>query len=90
MAGKAFDKGNAYVKASVLHEFSGDSSVTMLAANGESYQADKSYGDTWLEVGIGGNIALGKNCELYGDVERSFGGDVTKNWGANIGFRYNF
>lgn len=90
VAGKAFDKGDAYVKASVLHEFSGDSSVTMLAANGESYQADKSYGDTWLEVGIGGNIALGKNCELYGDVERSFGGDVTKNWGANIGFRYNF
>ena len=90
VAGKAFDKGGAYVKASVLHEFSGDSSVTMLAANGESYQADKSYGDTWLEVGIGGNIALGKNCEMYGDVERSFGGDVTKNWGANIGFRYNF
>ena len=90
VAGKAFDKGDAYVKASVLHEFSGDSSVTMLAANGESYQADKDYGDTWLEVGIGGNIALGKNCELYGDVERSFGGDVTKNWGANIGFRYSF
>ena len=90
VAGKAFDKGDAYVKASVLHEFSGDSSVTMLAANGERYQADKSYGDTWLEVGIGGNIVLGKNCELYGDVERSFGGDVTKNWGANIGFRYNF
>ena len=90
VAGKAFDKGDAYVKASVLHEFSGDSSVTMLAANGESYQADKDYGDTWLEVGIGGNIVLGKNCELYGDVERSFGGDVTKNWGANIGFRYSF
>ncbi|WP_455654470.1 autotransporter outer membrane beta-barrel domain-containing protein [Phascolarctobacterium sp.] len=90
VAGKAFDNGNAYVKASVLHEFSGDSSMTMLAANGDSYQADKSYGDTWLEVGIGGNITLGKNCELYGDVERSFGGDVTKNWGANIGFRYSF
>ncbi len=51
---------------------------------------DQDYGDTWLEVGIGGNITLGKNCELYGEVERSFGGDVTKNWGANVGFRYSF
>ena len=90
VAGKAFSRGDVYVKASVLHEFSGNSSVTMLAANGESYSAEKDYGDTWLEVGIGGNITLGKNCELYGDVERSFGGDVTKNWGANVGFRYSF
>ncbi len=90
VAGKAFSRGDVYVKASVLHEFSGNSSVAMLAANGESYSADKDYGDTWLEVGIGGNITLGKNCELYGDVERSFGGDVTKNWGANVGFRYSF
>ena len=90
VAGKAFSRGDVYVKASVLHEFSGNSSVTMLAANGESYSAEKDYGDTWLEVGIGGNITLGKNFELYGDVERSFGGDVTKNWGANVGFRYSF
>ena len=90
VAGKAFSRGDVYVKASLLHEFSGNSSVTMLAANGESYSADKDYGDTWLEAGIGGNITLGKNCELYGDVERSFGGDVTKNWGANVGFRYSF
>jgi len=90
VAGKAFSRGDVYVKASVLHEFSGNSSVTMLAANGESYSADKDYGNTWLEVGIGGNITLGKNFELYGDVERSFGGDVTKNWGANVGFRYSF
>ena len=90
VAGKAFSRGDVYVKASLLHEFSGDSSVTMLAANGESYMEDQDYGDTWLEVGIGGNITLGKNCELYGDIERSFGGDVTKNWGANVGFRYSF
>ena len=79
VAGKAFSRGDVYVKASLLHEFSGNSSVTMLAANGESYSADN-----------GGNITLCKNCELYGDVERSFGGDVTKNWGANVGFRYSF
>ena len=90
VAGKEFKRGSAYVKASVLHEFSGDGAVTMLAANGESYKADKEYGDTWLELGLGGNVALGKNFQLYGDVERSFGGDVTKHWGANLGVQYSF
>jgi len=88
--GKDFGSGTAYVKASVLHEFSGSGGVTMLAANGESYKADKEYGDTWLELGLGGNVALGKNFQLYGDVERSFGGDVTKHWGANLGVQYSF
>lgn len=89
-AGKDFGSGRAYVKASVLHEFSGSGAVTMLAANGESYKADKDYGETWLELGLGGSVALGKNFQLYGDVERSFGGDVTKNWGANLGVQYSF
>ena len=90
VAGKEFKRGSAYVKASVLHEFSGSGAVTMLAANGESYKADKDYGETWLELGLGGSVALGKNFQLYGDVERSFGGDVTKNWGANLGVQYSF
>ena len=90
VAGKEFKRGSAYVKASVLHEFSGDGAVTMLAANSESYKADKDYGDTWLELGLGGSVALGKNFQLYGDVERSFGGDITKHWGANLGVQYSF
>lgn len=90
VAGKEFKRGSAYVKASVLHEFSGSGAVTMLAANGDIYSADKDYGDTWLELGLGGSVALGKNFQLYGDVERSFGGDVTKHWGANLGVQYSF
>lgn len=90
VAGKEFKGGSAYVKASVLHEFSGSGAVTMLAANGDVYSADKDYGDTWLELGLGGSVALGKNFQLYGDVERSFGGDVTKHWGANLGVQYSF
>jgi hypothetical protein len=27
---------------------------------------------------------------MYLDVERISGGDVTKNWGVNVGFRYSF
>ena len=88
--GKQLEQGCIYTKVSVLHEFYGNGSVSMQDRNGAALSNDFDYGDTWLEVGIGGNITLGKNCELYGDVERSFGGDVTKNWGANVGFRYSF
>ena len=88
--GKQLEQGCIYTKVSVLHEFYGDGSVSMQDRNGAALSNDFDYGDTWLEVGIGGNITLGKNCELYGDVERSFGGDITKNWGANVGFRYSF
>ena len=88
--GKQLEQGCIYTKVSVLHEFYGDGSVSMQDRNGAALSNDFDYGDTWLEVGIGGNITLGKNFELYGDVERSFGGDVTKNWGANVGFRYSF
>ena len=88
--GKQLEQGCIYTKVSVLHEFYGDGSASMQDRNGAALSNDFDYGDTWLEVGIGGNITLGKNCELYGDVERSFGGDITKNWGANVGFRYSF
>lgn len=88
--GKQLEQGCIYTKVSVLHEFYGDGSASMQDRNGAALSNDFDYGDTWLEVGIGGNITLGKNCELYGDVERSFGGDVTKNWEANVGFRYSF
>ena len=88
--GKQLEQGCIYTKVSVLHEFYGDGSASMQDRNGAALSNDFDYGDTWLEVGIGGNITLGKNFELYGDVERSFGGDVTKNWGANVGFRYSF
>ena len=88
--GKHLEQGCIYTKVSVLHEFYGDGSASMQDRNGAALSNDFDYGDTWLEVGIGGNITLGKNFELYGDVERSFGGDITKNWGANVGFRYSF
>ena len=89
-AGQWLQRGAVYARLSLLHEFCGDGSARLTDKNGASLTRDFDYGDTWLEVALGGNVELGKNCELYGDVERSFGGDVTKNWGVNLGFRYSF
>ena len=48
------------------------------------------YGDTWFELGLGGNIKLGRSSHLYGDIERSFGADIQKKWQVNAGVRFEF
>jgi outer membrane autotransporter protein len=50
----------------------------------------KDYSDTWFEVGIGTNIKLSKASYFYGDIERSFGGEIEKKWQINAGVRFEF
>lgn len=89
-AGQQLERGDIYARLSLLHEFCGDGSARLTDKNGAVLPSDFDYGDTWFELALGGNVALGKNVQLYGDVERGFGGDVNKKWGANIGVRYSF
>ena len=50
----------------------------------------KDYGDTWFELGLGGNVRVGKASVIYGDIEHSFGGDINKKWQINAGVRFEF
>ena len=86
---KAESDKDVYLKASVLHEFSGKRDVHMASA-GDSLDISKDYGDTWLELGVGTNIKLSKAGYFYGDVERSFGADIKKKWQVNAGLRFAF
>ena len=91
VAGQKISDGNdVYFKANVLHEFGGDRDIYMRAANGETLSDSRDYGDTWFEVGLGGNIRMGKNSSFYGDIERSFGADIQKKWQVNAGVRFEF
>ena len=84
------DGNDVYFKANMLHEFGGEGSINMLAANGEVLSMDKDYGDTWFELGIGTNIKLGHASYFYGDIERGFSGDIDKKWQINAGLRFEF
>lgn len=91
VAGKKDASGNdVYLKVNMLHEFGGNRDVRMLAGNGETLSESQDYGDTWFELGLGGNIKLGNSSHLYGDVERSFGADIQKKWQVNAGVRFEF
>ena len=91
VAGKKDASGNdVYLKVNMLHEFGGNRDVMMLAGNGETLSESQDYGDTWFELGLGGNIKLGNSSHLYGDIERSFGADIQKKWQVNAGVRFEF
>lgn len=87
---KTKDGNDVYFKASALHEFGGSRDIHMEAANGETLSMSKDYSDTWFEVGIGTNIKLSKVSYFYGDIERSFGGEIEKKWQVNAGVRFEF
>ena len=91
VAGKKINDGSdIYFKASALHEFAGERDISMRAANGEVLAGSNDYGDTWFELGLGGNVKLGRASHLYGDIERSFGADIQKKWQINAGVRFEF
>ena len=91
LVGKKINDGSdIYFKASALHEFAGERDISMRAANGEVLAGSNDYGDTWFELGLGGNVKLGRASHLYGDIERSFGADIQKKWQINAGVRFEF
>ena len=91
VAGKKINDGSdIYFKVSALHEFAGERDISMRAANGEVLAGSNDYGDTWFELGLGGNVKLGRASHLYSDIERSFGADIQKKWQINAGVRFEF
>ena len=94
VSGKAFQAGgragNAYIKASLLHEFGGKE-------GGQAYYQGKGLdmvggdlGGTWYELGVGANLGLAKNTNFYMDALKTFNGKVRTNWQFNAGVRVSF
>ena len=91
LLGKEFQQGSSvYLKAAVLHDFDGDINTSINGKDGRPASYSDSIGGTAIEYGIGVNHKFNKESSMYLDVERISGGDVTKNWGVNVGFRYSF
>lgn len=90
-AGKTTDRSSYYLKASVLHEFDGDTSATYTSeSNGTPITIKQDFGDTWAELALGGTWKIGGSSLFYADITRSFGGDYEMQWKLNAGIRYEF
>ena len=83
------NRGSAYVRASVVHEFLGDSELT--ARNGIAVNHIKVDGkDTWVEYAIGANYNINNQTYVWADVERTSGANINEDWRATVGVRYSF
>ena len=94
LGGKEFSIGgrpsNAYVKASLLHDFGGNGGST-------GYYGIKSLamqtGDltgSWYEIGLGANLGITKNSTLYFDALKTLNSTVRTDWQFNAGLRFTF
>lgn len=82
-------KGNAYVKASVLHDWSAKVKGSMSKGNLKKSYRDE-LGGTWAEFSVGGTYNATKNISAYGEFQTSAGSPVRSPWAASVGVRYNF
>ena len=94
LGGKEFTIGgrtsNAYVKASVLHDFGGNGGGTAYYKGRSTVVESADMNGTWYEIGLGANLGIAKNSNLYFDALKTFGGDLRTDWQFNAGLRFTF
>lgn len=84
------NRGNAYLRASVLHDWKGDADFTFSKTAGATRTISEELGGTWYEYGIGANFNATKQVHLYADVEAANGGEVDTDYRVNFGVRYSY
>ena len=93
MGQKIENGSDIYLKADLLHEFAGERDLQLTSDAGgtnDILTKHNDYGDTWFELGLGGNVRISKTGNFYGEVTRGFGGDINKKWSINAGLRFTF
>ena len=94
LGGKEFSIGgrvsNAYVKASLLHDFGGSGGATGYYGSDSLALQTGDLTGTWYEIGLGANLGIAKNSNLYFDALKTFGGDLRTDWQFNAGLRFTF
>ncbi|WP_455656328.1 autotransporter outer membrane beta-barrel domain-containing protein [Phascolarctobacterium sp.] len=94
LSGKEFTmngrQGNAYLKASLLHDFGGNGGGAAYYNGRSTVVESADMSGTWYEIGLGANLGLAKNSNLYFDALKTFGGDLRTEWQFNAGLRFTF
>ena len=94
LGGKEFTIGgrtsNAYVKASALHDFGGNGGATAYYGTDSLAMQTGDLTGTWYEIGLGANLGIAKNSNLYFDALKTFNGNLRTDWQFNAGLRFTF
>ena len=85
----AENAGKLFARASVNHDFLGE--VDGTAANDKAMQSMYvDLGGTWVTYGVGAQFNFTDNLSVWGNVDRSTGGEVSTHYMMNAGLRYTF
>lgn len=81
--------GKLFARASVNHDFLGEIDGTASKADlAENMYVD--LGGTWITYGVGTQFNVTDNLSVWGNVDRTTGGEVSTNYMMNAGLRYVF
>ena len=81
--------GKLFARASVNHDVLGEIDGT--ASNGKAVQdMYTDLGGTWVTYGVGTQFNITDNLSVWGNVDRTTGGEVSTNYMMNAGLRYVF
>ena len=87
--GQETARSTVFAKLSLYHEFSGDMKTTFSDSVNVN-RASQEFKDTWIGAQIGGTLKLSDKCSVYGDFEKTFGGDIKTDWRVDAGIRWGF
>ena len=87
--GKETARSTCYARLSLYHEFAGDLHTDY--SDGFTPKSTMQSGsDTWVGVQLGGTMKLNDRTNLYGNFEKTFGGDIKTAWRMDAGVRWSF
>ena len=84
------EAANFYAKVFWNREFLGATDYSFVDKNNATLSGSKDYKDSWVTVGFGMNGNLNKRTNLYLDIEKNFGGELSSNWLLDMGLRWEF
>lgn len=82
------NRGTAFIKASVLHDWEGEADFRFSKGGVSSRTLTEDLGGTWYEYGIGGDFNATEQLHFWVELERGDGGEVDTDYRATIGMRY--
>ena len=79
-------KTQVYIKGGYIHEFSGSQDIIL---NGERFSADNILGSRFY-YGIGADVELRDNLNIYGEVGREEGDHYTREYDVRCGIKFTY
>ena len=82
------NRGSAFLKASVLHDWEGEADFRFSKGGAASRTLTEDLGGTWYEYGLGADFNASSALHFWAELERGDGGEVDTDYRATVGMRY--